>query len=102
MSVEKTNPTNKQTTTKKDLALSISQALGIKNELSYEIVAALFTAMRENLIQGNRIEVRGFGVLGVKGHWFSDIGVFNSTRNKVLCSADLENLGDRKPPLYHP
>jgi uncharacterized protein with HEPN domain len=33
------------------------------------------------------------------GHWFSDVEVFNSLRNKVLRSADLKKLGDRKPPL---
>jgi flagellar biosynthesis/type III secretory pathway M-ring protein FliF/YscJ len=32
-------------------------------------------------------------------HWFSDVEVFNSLRNKVLRSADLKKLGDRKPPL---
>lgn len=53
-------------TTKKDLALNISEKLGVKKQLAYEVVNALFKAMRENLIAGNRIEVRGFGVLGVK------------------------------------
>lgn len=54
------------TTTKKDLALRISEKLGVKKQLAYEVVDTLFKAMRESLIQGNRIEIRGFGVLGVK------------------------------------
>ena len=54
------------TTTKKDLALRISEKLGVKKQLAYEVVDNLFKAMRESLIQGNRIEIRGFGVLGVK------------------------------------
>jgi len=54
------------TTTKKDLALRISEQLGVKKQLAYEVVDTLFKAMRESLIQGNRIEIRGFGVLGVK------------------------------------
>ena len=54
------------TTTKKDLALQISDRLGVKKQLAYEVVDTLFKAMRESLIQGNRIEIRGFGVLGVK------------------------------------
>ena len=54
------------TTTKKDLALRISEKLGVKKQLSYEVVDTLFKAMRESLIDGNRIEIRGFGVLGVK------------------------------------
>ena len=54
------------TTTKKDLALKISEELGVKKQLAYEVVDTLFTAMRESLIAGDRIEIRGFGVLGVK------------------------------------
>lgn len=54
------------TTTKKDLALKISDNLGVKKQLAYEVVDTLFKAMRESLIEGNRIEIRGFGVLGVK------------------------------------
>ena len=54
------------TITKKDLALSICEELGIKKNLAHEVVDTLFKVMRENLIEGNRIEVRGFGVLGVK------------------------------------
>ena len=49
------------TTTKKDLALRISEKLGVKKQLAYEVVDTLFRAMRESLIQGNRIEIRGFG-----------------------------------------
>ena len=54
------------TTTKKDLALRISERLGVKKQLAYEVVDTLFQAMSESLITGNRIEIRGFGVLGVK------------------------------------
>ena len=54
------------TTTKKDLALKISDRLGVRKELAYEIVDTLFKAMRDSLVDGNRIEIRGFGVLGIK------------------------------------
>lgn len=54
------------TTTKKDLALKISERLGVKKQLAYEVVDTLFKGMRERLISGDRIEIRGFGVLGVK------------------------------------
>ena len=54
------------TTTKKDLALKISDRLGVRKQLAYEIVDTLFKAMRESLVEGNRIEIRGFGVLGIK------------------------------------
>ncbi len=54
------------TTTKRAIALEISDRLGINKQLAYEMVNTLFDIMRENLIDGNRIEIRGFGVLGVK------------------------------------
>jgi len=54
------------TTTKMYLALKISEKLGVKKQLAYEVVDTLFKAMRESLIVGDRIEIRGFGVLGVK------------------------------------
>ncbi len=54
------------TVTKKDLALKIAENLDVKQQLAYEVVHCLFKAMRESLIAGNRIESRGFGVLGVK------------------------------------
>ena len=55
-----------KTWTKRDLALSICGQLDIEKGLAYEVVRALFEEMRKSLIEGNRIEVRGFGVLGVK------------------------------------
>ena len=54
------------TITKRDLAHQIAQATGTSKLLALNIVDHLFTAMREQLIEGNRIEVRGFGVLEVK------------------------------------
>jgi len=55
-----------KTVTKKELARTIAEAVGSKNNLVHEVVDALFSAMREELIQGNRIEIRGFGVWVVK------------------------------------
>ena len=55
-----------QTITKKDLAHQVADALGITNSAAHDMVDSLFEAMRETLIAGNRIEVRGFGVLSVK------------------------------------
>ena len=52
--------------TKKDLALRISEKLGVEKKLAREAVDTLFTAMSESMAQGNRIEIGGFGVLGVK------------------------------------
>jgi integration host factor subunit beta len=54
------------TTTKKDLALKVSEVTGFKKNMSAKMVDALFAAMRDTLIAGNRIEIRGFGVFEVK------------------------------------
>ena len=54
------------TVTKKDLARIVADTIGCKNNLTLQMVDSLFDAMRETLIEGNRIEIRGFGVLEVK------------------------------------
>ncbi len=54
------------TVTKKDLARAVADAIGCKNNLTLDMVDSLFEAMRDSLIEGNRIEIRGFGVLEVK------------------------------------
>ena len=54
------------TITKKDLALLVSQGTGCKKNLAAKMVDSLFVAMRDSLIEGNRIEIRGFGVFQVK------------------------------------
>ncbi len=55
-----------QTITKRDLAHQVAKALDITNITALEMADSLFNIMRETLIEGNRIEVRGFGVLEVK------------------------------------
>ena len=54
------------TVTKKELALLVSERAGCKKNVAAEMVDSLFNAMRDSLIEGNRIEIRGFGVLEVK------------------------------------
>jgi len=54
------------TVTKKDLARAVADSINCKNNLTLQMVDSLFEAMRETLIEGNRIEIRGFGVLEVK------------------------------------
>ena len=53
-------------TTKRDLARKVAEELGTTNSQAYKVVDILFETMRETLIAGNRIEIRGFGVLGTK------------------------------------
>jgi nucleoid DNA-binding protein len=54
------------TTTRKHLALSVAEMTGCKKNVATRIVDALFDAMRQSLIENNRIEIRGFGVFEVK------------------------------------
>jgi len=54
------------TITKKHLAQAVAESTGTTKHLATEAVDSLFTAMRKQLIEGNRIEVRGFGVLDTK------------------------------------
>jgi integration host factor subunit beta len=54
------------TTTKKELALTVSQETGCKKNLACDMVDTVFEAMRESLMQAQRIEIRGFGVFQVK------------------------------------
>ena len=54
------------TITKKELALLLSDHAGCKKYLAAQLADSLFTTMRSSLIEGNRIEIRGFGVFQVK------------------------------------
>ena len=54
------------TTTKKDLALIVSEDTGCRKNLASQMVDTIFEAMRDSLIDGHRIEIRGFGVFQVK------------------------------------
>lgn len=54
------------TTTKKDLVEWVSDRLKLKKEEVFPIIDQVFVTMREALIAGHRIEIRGFGVFEVK------------------------------------
>ena len=54
------------TTTKKDLAMQVAKETGGKKSLAAQMVDSIFGAMRNSLINGDRIEIRGFGVFQVK------------------------------------
>ena len=54
------------TTTRKELVNEISEALDMKKTQIYPIIDNLFDIMRENLVDGNRTEIRGFGALEIK------------------------------------
>ena len=82
------------TTTKKDLALKISERLGVRKQLAYEVVNTLFKAMRESLIAGNRIEIRGFGTFKVVTR------ASRTGRNPK--TGDLVKIPERPVPVFKP
>ena len=54
------------TTTKNHLAATIAQSTGAQKYIAEQATDAMFTVMREQLAEGNRIEIRGFGAFAVK------------------------------------
>jgi nucleoid DNA-binding protein len=54
------------TVTRKGLADRVAADVGVKRQFALKVVDALFKVMRDSLVRGDRIEIRGFGVLGVK------------------------------------
>ena len=55
-----------ETITKRDWAHQVAQSTGTKQTTALAMVDSLFEAMRDTLVEGNRIEIRGFGALTVK------------------------------------
>ena len=54
------------TITKHNLARLVAEAVGCRKDFALKAVDSIFNEMRESLIEGSRIEVRGFGVFRVK------------------------------------
>jgi nucleoid DNA-binding protein len=54
------------TTTKKELTKILADELGMTALLAGKCVDALFLALKTSIVEGNRIEVRGFGAWEVK------------------------------------
>jgi len=55
-----------ETITKKDLAQAVAESTGTTRLLAHAMIDSVFETMRQHLIEGNRIEIRGFGVLETK------------------------------------
>ena len=54
------------TITRRDLAKILAEKMGLKKTLAYQCADALFQAIAESIMRGNRIEIRGFGVWDVR------------------------------------
>ena len=55
-----------KTITKKDLILRIADTMGIKRNLSRDIVQTFLDEITDELAAGNRIELRDFGIFEVR------------------------------------
>ena len=69
-SVQERSPQQGETVgkvTRADLARRAARDLGCTRTLARQLVDALFEALTDTIIRGDRIEVRGFGVWKVKG-----------------------------------
>ena len=51
---------------RRSLAKRVSAETGCTDALAYDALGALFDNMRDNLVAGDRVEIRGFGTLEVK------------------------------------
>lgn len=51
---------------KLDIVNSVAEKTGVPKQKAEQVVDALFKAMKDALAEGNRIELRGFGVFVVK------------------------------------
>ena len=54
------------TKTKRNLTEDVVRDTGCRINLAAKMVDSVFASMRDSLINGNRIEIRGFGVFQVK------------------------------------
>ena len=54
------------TVTRKELSVRISNQLGCRKSLAEAAIDSLFQTMKGALLSGERIEIRGFGVLEVR------------------------------------
>jgi len=57
---------NSMTSTKKELAVEVAKRTGCRKSMASKAVDSVFQVMRECLVKGQRIEIRGFGVFLVK------------------------------------
>jgi len=54
--------------TKSDIVKKLSETKGIKRKIAEEVVDTIFGCMKEALINGDKVEIRGFGTFKVKSY----------------------------------
>ena len=54
--------------TKSDIVKEIIEKEGLKRTIAEEVVDIIFDSMKEALVEGNKVEIRGFGSFKVKDY----------------------------------
>ena len=54
--------------TKSDIVKKLSENMKLKKKIAEEVIATIFDSMKESLIKGDKVEIRGFGTFKVKNY----------------------------------
>ena len=54
--------------TKSDIVKKLSENMNLKKKIAEEVIDTIFDSMKESLINGNKVEIRGFGTFKVKNY----------------------------------
>jgi integration host factor subunit beta len=78
--------------TKSDLIVALAEKEGLQNAEAYEIVNMIINGFMDTLMEGSRVEIRGFGSFTVR-HYDSYTGRNPKTGKRV-------RVGDKKLPFF--
>ncbi len=54
--------------TKSDIVKKLSENMKLKKKIAEEVIDTIFDSMKESLIKGDKVEIRGFGTFKVKNY----------------------------------
>ena len=83
------------TITKADIARMLAEELGLKNSFALKVVDSVVAGLTDAIIQGNRIEIRGFGVWKVK-----ETNAKHNARNPM--TGDTVHVPARRKVMFRP
>jgi integration host factor subunit beta len=54
--------------TKSDIVKKLSENMSLKKKIAEEVIDTIFDSMKEALVNGDKVEIRGFGTFKVKSY----------------------------------
>ncbi len=54
--------------TKSDIVKKLSENMQLKKKIAEEVIETIFGSMKEALVNGDKVEIRGFGTFKVKNY----------------------------------